>query len=147
MENPKQGRAVPVLTGALAGIVLWAVDLPLLQAALTERMQFFLASLVVLFFGMVLALMGSLRPGRAVGAAAPLALVVALLLLAASMRHDTMAAFQFSDLAFVAAFVLAVLPLPFVMAGAGPGWRDYGAVFAESWLLVMRGAWPGSWPG
>lgn len=140
MENPKQGRAVPVVIGALAGLALWLVDMPALQAALTERMQFLLGSLVVVFFGLLLALTGPLRAGRAIAAALPLAVGVALMLLMASMRHETVAAFHFSDLAFVAAFVLAVLPLPFVIAAAGPGWRDYGAVFGEGWLLVMRGS-------
>ena len=140
MENLKQGRVVPVLTGALAGLALWLVDMPALQAALTERMQFLLGSLVVVFFGIMLALTGPLRTGRAIAAALPLAVGVAALLLLASMRHEMMAAFHFSDLAFVAAFVVAALPLPFVIAAAGPGWRDYGAVFGESWLLVMRGS-------
>ncbi len=132
----RRGRLA--LTGALAGLCLWLLDEVALRAGVTDRLQFFLTSFAIVFFGAVLAVAGPLALRRAVVVAAPLAAVVAGLLLLASLRYGAVAQFHFADLSFVAAFAISFLALPFLIAASGPGWSDYPALFGESWLLVVR---------
>jgi hypothetical protein len=138
MGGLMQRRGLLALTGALAGLSLWLLDEVSLRGGLPDRMHFFLTAFAVVFFGGLLAMAGPLRLGRAALSAAPLAAGVAGLLLLASMRYDMVAEFHFVDLSFTAAFALCFLALPFLIAAAGPGWRDYAALFSESWLLVVR---------
>ena len=93
---------------------------------------------MVIFFGATLATAGPLSLRRAMAGAAPLAAVVATLLLMASLRYGGVAEFQFASLSFVAAFVLSALACPFLIVAAGPGWRNYAALFTESWLILVR---------
>ena len=138
MSGVIQRRGLLAFIGALAGLSLWLLDEISLRGGLPERLHFFLAACAVVFFGGVLAMAGPLRPGRAALSAAPLAAGVAGLLLLASLRYDGVAQFHFADLSFVAAFALCFLAVPFLIAAAGPGWRDYATLFSESWLLVVR---------
>ena len=133
-----QRRGLLAFTGALAGLSLWLLDEVSLRGGLPERMHFFLTAFAVVFFGGLLAMAGPLRPGRAALSALPLAAGVAGLMLLASIRFDMVAEFHFADLSFVAAFALCFVALPFLIAAAGPGWRDYAALFSESWLLLVR---------
>ena len=133
-----QRRGLLALTGALAGLSLWLLDEVSLRGGLPDRLHFFLTAFAVVFFGGLLAMAGPLRLGRAALSAAPLAAGVAGLLLLASLRFDMVAEFHFADLSFAAAFALCFLALPFLIAAAGPGWRDYAALFSETWLLVVR---------
>ncbi len=138
MSGVMQRRGLLAFIGALAGLSLWLLDEISLRGGLPERLHFFLAACAVVFFGGVLAMAGPLRPRRAALSAAPLAAGVAGLLLLASLRYDGVAQFHFADLSFVAAFALCFLAVPFLIAAAGPGWRDYATLFSESWLLVVR---------
>lgn len=138
MGGLMQRRGLLALTGALAGLSLWLLDEVSLRGGLPDRLHFFLMAFAVVFFGGLLAMAGPLRLGRAALSAAPLAAGVAGLLLLASLRYDMVAEFHFVDLSFTAAFALCFLALPFLIAVAGPGWRDYAALFSESWLLVVR---------
>lgn len=138
MSGLMQRRGLLALTGALAGLSLWLLDEFALRGGLPERLHFFLTAYAVVFFGGLLAMAGPLRLGRAALSAAPLTAGVAGLLLLASLRYDMVAQFHFADLSFTAAFALCFLALPFLIAAAGPGWRDYAALFSESWLLVVR---------
>ena len=133
-----QRRGLLAFTGALAGLSLWLLDEVSLRGGLPDRMHFFLMAFAIVFFGGLLAMAGPLRPGRAALSALPLAAGVAGLMLLASLRYDMVAEFHFADLSFAAAFALCFLALPFLIAAAGPGWRDYAALFLESWLLVVR---------
>jgi hypothetical protein len=138
MGGLMQRRGLLALTGALAGLSLWLLDEVSLRGGLPDRLHFFLTAFAVVFFGGLLAMAGPLRLGRAALSAAPLAAGVAGLLLLASLRFDMVAEFHFADLSFAAAFALCFLALPFLIAAAGPGWRDYAALFSETWLLVVR---------
>lgn len=138
MNGLMRRRGGLALTGALAGLSLWALDEITLRGAMPERLSFLVTAFAVVFFGGLMAMAGPLTLRRAALSAGPLAAVVAGLLLLASLRYDAMAQFHFADLSFVAAFALCFLALPFLIATAGPGWRDYPALFGESWLLVVR---------
>ncbi|MBA4350062.1 MAG: DUF4153 domain-containing protein [Rhodobacter sp.] len=138
MSGLMQRRGLLAFTGALAGLSLWLLDEVSLRGGLPDRMHFFLMAFAIVFFGGLLAMAGPLRPGRAALSALPLAAGVAGLMLLASLRYDMVAEFHFADLSFAASFALCFLALPFLIAAAGPGWRDYAALFSESWLLVVR---------
>ncbi len=138
MDEQGQERGRLALIGAVAGLSLWLLDQIGLRGDLPARAVFFLTSLALVYFGAVLAMSGPLRLRIALVAAAPLAAGVAGLLLLASMRYAAVTEFQFADLSFLAAFALSALALPFLIAAAGPGWRDYPALFGGSWLVVVR---------
>lgn len=133
-------RGYLALAGALAGAGLWLLDEAGLRGMLGDWLHFLLAAWGVIFFAAVLAMTGPLSLRRAVLVAAPVAAAVAGLLLLASLRYEFVAQFQFADLSFAAAVVLVFVSLPVVIAACGPGWRDYPTLFAESWMLVVRGA-------
>ena len=138
MDDQVKRRGRLALIGATAGLSVWLIEQLGLQGDMPERVLFFLTNLVVIFFGATLAMAGPLSLRRSMAGAAPLAAVVATLLLVSSLRYVGVAAFQFATLSFVAAFVLSALALPFLIVSAGPGWRHYGALFTESWLIVVR---------
>ncbi|NBE06394.1 DUF4153 domain-containing protein [Paragemmobacter ruber] len=138
MEDQMQRRGRLALIGAVAGLSLWLLGQLGLRGDLPDRVIFFLSALAVVFFGGTLAMAGPLTLRRAMAGAAPLAAAVAMLLLLASLRYAGVAEFQFAALSFVAAFVLSALALPFLIVAAGPGWRNYAALFTESWLIVVR---------
>ena len=138
MDILTRQRGALALTGAGAGLAIWAVGEAARRGEWSERAEFGLASLVFTFFAALLAMAGPLSLRRAALSALPVAAVVALLLSLAALRFETVASFQTSGLPFVAAFVLGFLPLPVLIAQAGPGWRDYPTLFAESWRLVVR---------
>jgi hypothetical protein len=47
----------------------------------------------------------------------------------------------------LAGLVVATLPIPFLIAGAKSGWRDYPALFMEGWSVVLRFAAAGAFTG
>ena len=63
---------------------------------------------------------------------------VALLLAWASLRYVRIEAFLAAPLPWIAGLVLGAVPLPFVIAAFGPGWRDYPTLFTQSWTIVVR---------
>jgi hypothetical protein len=138
MDDQVQKRGRLALIGAVAGLSLWLLGQLGMRGDLPDRALFFFTSLAVIFFGATLAMAGPLPLRRAMAGAAPLAAVVATLLLLSSLRYGAVAEFQFAALSFVAAFVLCALALPFLIVAAGPGWRNYAALFGESWLIVVR---------
>lgn len=147
MDSRTIGRGVLALTGAAAGFALWAIDAGATRAAWPERLDFAVTTLAFTFFAAVLAMTGAVPLRRACLGALPVAVAVAGLLSLAALRHGSVASFQMSGLPFVAAFVLGFVPLPFIIAGAGAGWRDYPALFTESWRMVVRAAAAGVFAG
>ncbi|TDX28542.1 DUF4153 domain-containing protein [Rhodovulum visakhapatnamense] len=138
-----QGRWMLGGLGALAGLAAWVLFgvLPQPMAAMgLARLHLFLAAFGTVFFGAGLAMVGALRPGRALGAAAGLGLPLAGLLTWASLRFDTVAAFLGDAVAVPAFAALLVLATPFAIAGLSPGgrWFDYAALFTRAWQIVVR---------
>ena len=122
--------------GALAGLSLYLLAKIVDENWLGDRLALALISFTSVFFAAGLSMAGPVRMARALAMAAGLALVVALLLSWAGLRYDSLNDFQ--PFPLFAATVLAVLPLPFLMAQAGPGWRDYPSLFSQSWGLFVR---------
>ncbi|BAQ69789.1 hypothetical protein NHU_02641 [Rhodovulum sulfidophilum] len=127
--------------GGGAGLAAWLLFefLPGPMAGMT-RLHLLLSSFGTAFFIAALAMAGALRLGRALAAAALLALPMAGLMTWASLRFDTVAG-ALDDIVAPAAFAaLLVLAPPFLIAGFSPGgrWLDYGALFTRSWEIVVR---------
>ena len=129
-------RAGMAALGALAGLSLYLLAKIVDENWLGDRLALALVSFAVVFFAGSLSMAGPVRMARALAMAAGLAAVVALLLSWAGLRYESLNDFQ--PFPLFAATVLAVLPLPFLMAQAGPGWRDYPSLFTQSWGLFVR---------
>lgn len=129
-------RAGMAALGALAGLSLYLLAKIVDENWLGDRLALALVSFAVVFFAGSLSMAGPVRMARALAMAAGLAAVVALLLSWAGLRYENLNDFQ--PFPLFAATVLAVLPLPFLMAQAGPGWRDYPSLFTQSWGLFVR---------
>ena len=138
MDIRTRGRGLLALTGAAAGLALWAVDAAALRGGWPERADFAASVFAFTFFASVLAMTGPLALRRAVLSALPVAVAVAGFLSMAALRFGTVAEFQMSGLPFLAAFVLGFVPLPFLVVAAGQGWTNYPALFAEGWRMVVR---------
>ena len=126
--------------GAGAGLCFYLLSEVLDRTAIDPRLHLLLSALAGVFFGGLLAMAGPLRTGRAITSAFALSVPVATLLLWASGRYDDPAQLFHAPELVLAAFLLATLPLPYLIAAGTPGvgWRDYPTLFAQSWSIVVR---------
>jgi len=132
-----QTRAGMAGLGALAALALYAW----VQIADAEWIagRPLMTGIVVtlVLFAAGLALIVRMPARRAAMLAAGQAVVVAGLLLVVSYRYADVAGLFTAPFAFMAAFGLCTLPLPFMIAWAQGNWRDYAALFSESWAIVL----------
>lgn len=126
--------------GAVAGFCGWLLADALATQLAGGRLHLFLAILALVFFHGGLAMAGQARPRAALGGAAVLGLVTALLGTWASLRFDSVASWGATPRGIVALLGLGLLPLPFIIAADGRGWRDYPSLFVASWNIVVRAA-------
>lgn len=131
-------RGFLALTGAVAGLSLWMLEDAALRGALSERLHQPLTTFALVFFGAVLAMAGPVRLRRAVAMAAPLAALVAGLIALVALRYDTAALVRMQGLHWIAGFLIATLPLPYLIAWGATGGTAYPALFTASWQLVVR---------
>ncbi|MGV8987927.1 MAG: DUF4153 domain-containing protein [Cypionkella sp.] len=131
-------RRVMALIGALAGGSLYLLGLMIEAEWLAGRPALGAAVLAGVFFGGLLITAGPLSLARAALGALAVGLVVMVLFLLASLRFAAADGIVGSVVAMVSVAVLIWLPWPFLIAGAGPGWRDYPSLFSESWGIVVR---------
>ncbi|NUB46313.1 DUF4153 domain-containing protein [Fertoebacter nigrum] len=140
MDQIMRQRGAMALLGALAGGSLYLLGEVLEQGVLPDRAALGLTAFAAVFFGAVLAMAGPLNIPRAALGAASVALVAAGLLVLASLRFDDVDGLFGHPAPAFAFTLLASIPLPFLIAAAGPGWRDYPTLFSESWGIVVRSA-------
>jgi hypothetical protein len=126
------------LSGAAAGAALWALVEAEVQGLLGPRALIVAATLAAGVFGTLLLAGARIGLARAVLPALGLGAGTAGLLLWASFRHEVPTGLFDTGVAPAALAVLLTLPLPFVIAAAGPGWRDDSAVAAEAGDLAVR---------
>ena len=138
MNSQLQQRWVLSLIGAAGGLTIYGMTEVVDRALLGERAILTLLALLGTFFATLLAMAGPLGPVRAAVRALGLGGVTALLVWLVSLRFADMEAFFYSPLPFLAAMTVAALPVPFLIAQGGPGWRDYPALFIEAWGIVVR---------
>jgi Domain of unknown function (DUF4153) len=128
------------LTGACGGVLFWVLikavegEMVGLQAALI------LFALVTVVFAALLTMTGPIGLWRALPRALALGLAVSALTWLAGLRYPDPDGLVASPLSILALMTVAVLPVPFLIAGARGNWRDYGALFLEAWSIVVRSA-------
>lgn len=125
------------LVGALAGGSLYGLTIGI-DGILPDRVMLALIVLAGTFFATLLAMAGPIGVRRAALNAAGLALVTAGLVWLASLRFEAADGFFTGPLPTLAALTVATLPMPFLIARAGPGWRDYPSLFLQAWSIVVR---------
>ncbi len=139
MDSVLRQRAVMAGLGLMAGASLYLLSEIFGRGILSGWPMARLAVFALVFFIGLLGMTGPLRPVRAALGAAAVALILTGFFAFSAWRFDTPEAFATAVPSVLAAAVLALLPLPFLIAAAGPGgWRDYPALFAEAWGLVLR---------
>jgi len=136
MAPTVQQRIGMALLGALAGLSFYLLAKVIDEALLAERLTLALSGFAVVFFAGALSMAGPMRLLRAALASALLGALVAALLSVAGLRYASVT--EFGAFPLAAAFVLATLPMPFVMAAAGAGWRDYSSLFTHAWGMFVR---------
>ena len=133
--------------GAVAGLCLYALSEIVRRNLLQERMALALASFGAVFFFALLAMAGPRRLLKAAVGAAVVGAIVAALMVWTSFRFGSVEQMFYSPMPVFAAMILAAIPLPFLIAADGPGWRDYPVLFAESWGIAVRYAAAGLFTG
>lgn len=131
-------RGLLALTGAIAGLSLWMLEDAALRGALTVRLHLPLSAFAVVFFGAVLGMAGPLRLRQAAVSALPLAALVAGLIALVALRYPMPDAVRMEGLHWIAGFLIAVLPLPYLIARGATGGTSYPALFTSSWQLAVR---------
>lgn len=137
MDGTLRERWGLALVGALAGGSLYGLTIGI-DGILPDRVMLALIVLAGTFFATLLAMAGPIGVRRAALNAAGLALVTAGLVWLASLRFEAADGFFYGPLPTLAALTVATLPMPFLMARAGPGWRDYPSLFLQAWSIVVR---------
>ena len=134
---PRQ-RLILAIVGALAGASLYLLVRVAAEGVIGQTAAVTALVFTGTFFTTLLALTGPMELPRAVPRALGQALVVAGLVLWASFRFDSIDGLAGSPLVIVSVLVLVLIPLPFILAEDGLGWRDYPALFSAAWGIVMR---------
>jgi len=138
MQGQTAARAALALTGALGGFCLWTVFEAADRDWIGDYTSLILSGLVLALFGGLLAMAGPLGLWRALPRALVLATVAAGLLWLTRLRYADTDDFFASSIPALAGFLVATLPVPFLIAAARSGWRDYPALFLEAWSIGLR---------
>ena len=138
MTSQIVARLQLALAGALGGAALWAVIEASDRGWLGDYPSIVAASFVLTFFVGLLAMAGPLGLLRSAIRALALALAAAALLALTALRYAEANDVLNTPMPVLAGFVVATLPIPFLIAMAGSSWRDYPALFMEAWSVVLR---------
>jgi hypothetical protein len=138
MQGQTTARAALALTGALGGLCLWAAFEAADRDWIGDYASLILSGGVLTLFGALLAMAGPLGLGRALPRALGLAVLSGGLLWLTRLRYADADDFFASPVPALAGFVVATLPVPFLIAAARTGWRDYPALFLEAWSIGLR---------
>ncbi|MGL6208325.1 MAG: DUF4153 domain-containing protein [Paracoccaceae bacterium] len=138
MTDLMRQRMILALVGAAAGASLYALGEVLDGDLIGDRLALAMAALTGSFFFGLLAMTGPLPIHRAARGALIVAVVLAALLTWAGLRFDTIDELGNSPFPATAVAILMWIPLPFLIAAEGPGWRDYACLFAQAWGIFVR---------
>ena len=138
MDQTTVQRGQMALIGALAGLSFYLLSEIVDTDYLGDRGFLTLATFATTFFAGLLAMAGPLSIPRSVVSAAALAILTVGLFLWASFRFDAPDNIFSGPFPVLATTVIATVPLPFIIAAAGPGWRDYPTLFSTAWTIVVR---------
>ena len=147
MSDQIAARAKLAGAGALGGLLFWAVLRALDNDWITDYPALVLMTAISTLFGALLGMAGPIGLGRALPRAVGLAAVVGGLAALTMLRYARPEDFLGAVIPVLALLVVAALPVPFLIAGAKSGWRDYPALFLEAWSVVLRYAAAGAFTG
>lgn len=147
MTSQIASRLQLAFSGALGGAALWAVIEAADRGWLGDYPSLVLAAFVLTFCGALLAMAGPLGLLRALARALGLALAAAALLALTALRYAEADDVLNTPMPALAGFAVATLPIPFLIAMAKSSWRDYPALFLETWSIVLRYAAAGAFTG
>lgn len=138
MDSTHKSRAMMTGMGALAALALYLwVQIGLAEVLVGSALMVGVVATGV-FFGALLAISPRMTLRRAAIYALSQAVVVALLILLASLRFDTQEAFIGSIFPVFATLILCCVPLPFFIAHTNGNWREYATLFEQAWDIVLR---------
>ena len=126
------------LAGALGGFLLWATVEAAERGRIGDYAALVLTGLVLTGFGGLMAMAGPLGLRPALTRALGLGAVAAGLVWLTALRYDDAAAFLANPMQALAGFVVAALPVPFLVAARRSRWNDYAALFREAWSIALR---------
>ncbi|OYX20586.1 MAG: hypothetical protein B7Z04_05835 [Rhodobacterales bacterium 32-66-9] len=135
------------LAGALGGALIWAAIKAAERDWIGQYASLVLFGLLATLFGAILGMAGPLGLARALPRAAGLALSVAALLALTALRYGDPEDFFAGPIPALAAFTVATMPVPFLIAAEKSGWRAYPSLFLEAWSVVLRFAAAGAFTG
>ena len=124
--------------GALGGAALWAVLNLRDHGDLAAQPALVLVGFLITLIGVTMAMAGPVGLRRTLPAALGLALGHAALLWLVLQRHEEADHLFASPVPVFALILVTALPVPFLIARASVGWRDYAALFTEAWSIVVR---------
>ena len=131
-------RLILVMVGALAGGSLYLLFRVVAEGVLGQTVAMTAMVFVGVLFTALLALTGPMELPRALGRAALQAGIVAGLIIWASLRFNAVDDVATSPIIVASGLILTFIPLPFILAEDGLGWRNYPALFGAAWAIVMR---------
>lgn len=138
MTRIMQQRLAMALIGALAAASLYLLGKIIDQNLLPDRSALALAVFAGTFFTALLSTAGPLSIPRAALGALGLGVVVSALTTLASLRYPAVDAIGNAPATGLMVVVLALLPMPFLIAAAGQGWRHYPTLFVQAWSIFVR---------
>ncbi|WP_295073381.1 DUF4153 domain-containing protein [Tabrizicola sp.] len=147
MTGQITARIELALAGALGGVALWAAIEALDKDWLGDYPALVAFVLVGTVFSALMAMAGPIGLWRAVPRALGLGLVVAALVWLTALRYAGPDDFVSGAIPLLAAFTVAALPVPFLIAQVRSRWNDYPVLFLEAWSVVLRFAAAGAFTG
>lgn len=147
MTGQIAARVRLAIAGGLGGGLVWAVFKAADKDLIGHYPAFALFGLILVGFGALLAMAGPIGFGRALPRAFGLGALVAGLIGLTALRYGEADDLFNSPMPALALLTVAALPVPFLIAAARSGWRDYPALFLEAWSVVLRGAAAGAFTG
>ena len=140
MDGKLRQRWALAVIGAVAGALLCGLIEAVDRDLLSERLALVAMAWEVTLAGALLVMAGPMGLRRAVLASLGLAVAVAALVWAVSLRYAEAGEVFDAPLSAMAVLIVATLPIPFLISRAGPGWRHYPTLFLEAWTIVVRSA-------
>jgi hypothetical protein len=147
MKSQIAARAELALSGALGGLLVWGVMEAVDREWIGDYPALILFGMIATLFGSLLGMAGPIGLVRALPRAVGLAVVVGSLIALTMLRYADPGAFIEAGIPVLATLTVATLPVPFLIAGAKAGWRDYPALFLEAWSVVLRFSAAGAFTG
>jgi Domain of unknown function (DUF4153) len=140
-------RWVLAAFGALAGATLWALIEAADRELVSQRLLIIVTVAAAGFFSSGLMMAGAVSLRRALAGALLIGGVMGLLTLLVGLRFTDAEDLLNGPFVVLALMAIAVIPVPFLIAQGGAGWRDYPSLFDGSWAIVVRGATAGVFTG